>query len=340
MARHCGTEHHERILAPEYLSLVDEVIEHLDQPIADFSVFPTLLVSRVAREQVTVVLSGDGGDELFAGYDAYLADRAAARTLDQLPGALRHALGVAVGALPSTAAKKGLLNNFRRFVEGATLPPAWQHMRWMTFLTPDQRRELYRPDVYRQLSAGADATIARYLGNVGEDRLQRQLFCDLLFYLPEDILVKVDNMGMAASIENRVPFLDNEVVDLAVRMPSRLKWRGGTRKYILKRAYADALPPAILGREKQGFSIPLKTWLNREWNGLLHDTLDADTLERDGLFQPRTVARWMAEHESGRANHSHILWALMVFQLWKRRWLSAAPAQLRPDPSVPAGSLA
>lgn len=338
MARHCGTEHQERILAPEYLGMVDEVIEHLDQPIADFSVFPTLLVSRVARERVTVVLSGDGGDELFAGYDAYVADRAAARTLDRLPGTLRHALGVAAGALPETAAKKGLLNSFRRFLEGAVLPPAWQHMRWMTFLTPEQRRQLYRPDVYRAMSDSAAATIASYLGNVGDDRLQRQLFCDLLFYLPEDILVKVDHMGMAASIENRVPFLDNEVVDLAVQMPSRLKWRGRTRKYILKQAYADALPPAILDREKQGFSIPLKTWLNQEWNELLHDTLDEATLRRDGLFEPATVRRWIAEHEAGGANHSHILWALMVFQLWKRRWLSAAPTS-RVDAPLPAASL-
>ena len=339
MARHCGTEHHERILAPEYLSLVDEVIEHLDQPIADFSVFPTLLVSKVAREQVTVVLSGDGGDELFAGYDAYVADRAASRTLDRLPGVLRHAVGLAAAALPSTAAKKGLLNNLRRFAEGALLPPRWEHVRWMTFLTPEQRRALYRPDVYQALAGEADATIARYLGNVGEDRLQRQLFCDLLFYLPEDILIKVDHMGMAASIENRVPFLDNEVVDLAVQMPSRLKWRGRERKHILKRAYADALPAAILRREKQGFSIPLKTWLNREWNSLLHDTLDETTLARDGLFEPATVRRWIAEHEAGRANHSHILWALMVFHLWKRRWLSA-PAESRPPSSLPAASLA
>jgi asparagine synthase (glutamine-hydrolysing) len=210
-------------------------------------------------------------------------------------------------------------------------------MRWMTFLTPEQRRDLYRPDVFHDMADGAGKTIASYLGNVGDDRLQRQLFCDLLFYLPEDILVKVDHMGMAASIENRVPFLDNEVVDLAVQMPSRLKWRGGTRKHILKRAYADALPAAIMAREKQGFSIPLKTWLNQEWNDLLHDTLDESALARDGLFQPKTVRRWIAEHEAGRANHSHILWALMVFQLWKRRWLSPAPTRL--DSPLPAVSL-
>ncbi len=340
MARHCHTLHRERVLAPEYLSMVDEVIEHLDQPIADFSVFPTLLVSRVAREEVTVVLSGDGGDELFAGYDAYLADRAAARTVDLLPRPLRHAIALAATALPDTPRKKGLLNSLRRFLEGATLPAAWQHMRWMTFLSPAQRRELYSDELLAAAADGADATIRSYLGNVGDDRLQRQLFCDMLFYLPEDILMKVDHMGMAASIENRVPFLDNEVVQLAAQMPSRLKWHGRTRKYILKRAYQDALPPVILAREKQGFSIPLKTWLNEEWNGLMHDVLDEATLRRDGLFNPATVGRWMVEHESGRANHSHILWALMVFQLWKRRFLALPSATSQAAPSMPAASLA
>jgi asparagine synthase (glutamine-hydrolysing) len=212
-------------------------------------------------------------------------------------------------------------------------------MRWMTFLTPGGRRTLYRGELLRTAGDGAAATIANYLGNAGGDRLQRQLFCDLQFYLPENILVKVDHMGMAASIENRVPFLDNEVVELVARMPSGLKWKGRTRKYILKRAYADALPPAILRREKQGFSIPLKSWLNEEWNGLLHDVLSESTLRREGLFEPATVQRWIKEHESGRANHSHILWALMVFQLWKRRWLDqATPGPLAPPtPAVSVG---
>jgi asparagine synthase (glutamine-hydrolysing) len=336
MARHCGTEHRERVLAPEYLGMVDEVIEHLDQPIADFSVFPTLLVSRVAREEVTVVLSGDGGDELFGGYDAYVADRAAHRALDRLPRALRHAVRFAGAALPETRAKKGLLNSLRRFLEGAALPADWEHMRWMTFLDPDARRHLYRPGLLQAAGDGAAETIRRHLANGGADRLQRQLFCDLQFYLPEDILVKVDHMGMAASIENRVPFLDNEVVELVARMPSALKWKGRTRKYILKRAYADVLPREILGREKQGFSIPLKAWLNEEWNGLLHDVLSESALRRDGLFDPATVQRWIREHEAGRANHSHILWALMVFHLWKRRWLDAAAAAPAPESAVGA----
>ncbi len=334
VARHCGTDHREAVLDPSYRDLLEEVVHHMDQPIADFSVFPTLLVSKVARREVSVVLAGDGGDELFAGYDAYEADRLARWTVDLLPDPLRRAL-VRLGALvPPASAKRGWRNMLPRFLEGAALPRAWQHMRWMTFLSPAQRRALYRPDVHAALERQCGELILHYLDNAGDDRLQRQLFCDTRFYLPENILVKVDLMGMAASIETRVPYLDNEVLDLVARMPSAFKLRRGERKHVLKRAYADALPPAILQRGKRGFSIPLKTWLTGEWNDLMHDLLSGPALSEEGLFKPATVGRWMREHEGGRANHSHVLWALMVFRLWKRAFLSADAVGVAAPPRV------
>jgi asparagine synthase (glutamine-hydrolysing) len=321
MAQHCKTQHHEEVLEPGYLDLLDDVIEHMDQPIGDFSVFPTLLVSRVARRHVTVVLSGDGGDELFAGYDAYVADRSAAATVDRLPDWLRAGL-IAVGErVPGTQAKKDLRNNLKRFLEGVALPKAWEHLRWMTFLSPSQRRAIYRPEVLAEVDDGAARVALEHLHNPGADRLQRQLFCDTTFYLPENILTKVDLMGMAPSLETRVPYLDNEVIDLALRIPSRLKWKGRERKHILKRAYAAELPPEILRRGKQGFSMPLKTWLNEAWNPLLHELLAESEIRTGGLFEPAAVARFVREHEENRANHSHLLWSLMVFQLWRRRFL-------------------
>jgi asparagine synthase (glutamine-hydrolysing) len=324
MAAHCGTEHHEELLEPGYLDLVDDVVEHMDQPIGDFSVFPTLLVSRVARRHVTVALSGDGGDELFAGYDAYVADRAAAATIDRLPAWLRRGLFALGERIPESEAKKDLRNNLKRFLEGAALPATWQHLRWMTFLSPDQRRALYRPEVLAEVADGAARTALAHLDNPGRNRLERQLFCDTTFYLPEDILVKVDLMAMAPSLETRVPYLDNEVIDLALRIPSRVKWRGRERKRVLKRAYARYLPAEILRRGKQGFSMPLKTWLNREWNPLLRALLSESEMRATGLFEPAAVARFVREHEEGRANHSHLLWGLMVFQLWRRRFLEPA----------------
>lgn len=266
-------------------------------------------------------LSGDGGDELFAGYDSYLADRIAHRSLDALPGPLRHAVLSLASLVPESEAKKGLRNSVKRLLDGAALPASWQHARWMAFLTPDEKRSLYTPAWREQVAGACEARILEHLDNPGEDRLQRQLFCDTTFYLAENILPKVDLMSMAVSLEARVPLLDNEVLDLALAMPSDLKWRGGTRKWVLKRAYADRLPAAILGREKQGFSIPLKSWLRAEWRPLMRDLLCEETLRREALFESATVARWMDEHESGRRNRSHVLWALMVFQLWRRAFL-------------------
>lgn len=315
------TDHHEEVIDPQSLDLVDDVIEHMDQPIGDFSVFPTLLVSRVARRHVTVALSGDGGDELFAGYDAYLADRVASATTDCLPDWLRRALLALGGKLPETEAKKDLRSRLKRFLEGAALPPAWQHVRWMTFLRPDARRALYRPELLAAVGDGAARVALAHLDHAGADRLQRQRYCDLAFYLPENILTKVDLMAMAPSLETRVPYLDNEVIDFALRIPSRLLWRGRERKRLLRQAYARDLPPEILRREKQGFSMPMKSWLRREWNGLLHDLLAEPVLRAVGLFQPAAVSRLIREHEEGRTNHSHLLWSLMVFELWRRRFL-------------------
>jgi asparagine synthase (glutamine-hydrolysing) len=335
MANLCHTDHHEAVLEPEYLGVVDQVIRHMDQPIADFSVFPTLLVSRAAREKVTVVLSGDGGDELFSGYDTYAADRIAQRSVDLLPSSIRKALLSLAQHIPLSDSKKGIRNKLRRFFEGGCLPADWQHMRWMTFLSASQKRELYLPDIYAEVLRQDERIVLMYLDNPGDDRLQRQLYCDTRFYLAEDILAKVDSMSMASSLETRVPYLDNEMLDFVLRMPSRLKRRGRNRKYLLKKAYSEYLPATILSREKQGFSIPVKSWLNREWNELMHVVLDEQEIRKDSLLNPKTVTRWIREHETNRANHSHILWALMVFRLWKDVFLSQVnPEKLRSEVSV------
>ncbi len=324
VARHCGTRHHEEILSSDYLQLLPEVVAQLDQPIADFSVFPTLLVSRMARTRVTVALSGDGGDELFGGYDAYEADRIADRAVDWLPRPGRQLLAGLAGLVPLGHGKRGLANQARRFLEGAALPRAWQHMRWMVFQSTQQRARLYTPG-FRELVASQTGTIIeRMLDTSGGSRLDAQSRCDIRFYLAEDIFPKVDGMSMATSLETRVPYLDNDVLDLALAIPAHMKVRNGIRKYILKKAFTGRLPDAILARGKEGFSMPMKNWLNQQWNGLMHELLCEENLRSEGLFEPRAVARLMSEHESHRHNHSHLLWSLMVFQLWKQRFQAMA----------------
>jgi len=320
VARHCGTEHHEQILTPDYLAILPEVVAQLDQPIADFSVFPTLLVARMARARVTVALGGDGGDELFGGYDAYEADRYAHRTLDWLPRPARRALSQFAALMPLGRGKRGLGNQLRRFLEGAALPRSWQHMRWMVFQSEQQRARLYTPE-FRAAVAGQTGEIIREMLDTDcSDRLAAQANSDIRFYLAEDIFPKVDMMSMATSLEARVPYLDNDLLELALAIPAHMKVRNGERKYILKKAFAGRLPDGILARGKEGFSMPMKNWLNQEWNGLMHELLCQENLRADGLFQPHAVAQLMSEHESRRQNHSHLLWALMVFQLWKQRF--------------------
>lgn len=334
VARHLGTDHHEAVLEPSSIDLVPRVIHHLDQPIADFSVFPTLLVSELARRHVTVSLSGDGGDELFAGYDTLAADRAVHATLDRLPRIVRQALLAIARCIPGSHAKKGLVNVAKRVLEGAALPAELGHARWMVFLSPAQRRSLHTPALLATVGDAAERTLLGYLDNGGRDRIDRALRCDVRFYLAENILPKVDLMSMATSLEARVPYLDDKVTQLAFGMPSSLKLRGGVRKWILRRAYADALPREILARGKEGFSIPMKRWLVGEWRPLLRDLLSPDALARDGLFVPATVSRWIAEHESGRADHAHVLWALLVFHLWKRAFLDAPVPQGATGPAA------
>jgi asparagine synthase (glutamine-hydrolysing) len=323
VAAHCGTRHHEEILTPDYLAVLPEVISQLDQPIADFSVFPTLLVARMARRRVTVALGGDGGDELFGGYDTYRADQLSKRLLDWQPAPLRAAAEWLARGLPLGKGKRGLANQVRRFLEGARLPADWQHLRWMVFLRDEQRAQLYTPEFRAHVAGAADGLVRVVLDGGASDRLAAQMRCDLGFYLPEDILAKVDAMSMASSLEARVPYLDNEVVDLALAMPSRFKVRGGVRKWILKRAFAGSLPPQVLQRGKEGFSMPMKQWLTHEWNGLMHELLSPASLAAEGLFDARYVERLMREHEAATHNHSHLLWALMVFQLWRDRFKGA-----------------
>jgi asparagine synthase (glutamine-hydrolysing) len=281
-------------------------------------------VARIARRQVTVALGGDGGDELFGGYDTYRADRLSARLLDWQPSPVRAVAEWLARGLPLGQGKRGLANELRRFLEGARLPPEWQHLRWMMFLRAEQRAQLYSRDFRAQVAGAAEQLVRASLETNATDRLAAQMRCDLTLYLPENILAKVDAMSMACSLEARVPYLDNEMVDLALSLPSGLKVRGGERKWILKRAFERSLPAEALRRGKEGFSMPMKQWLRGEWNPLMHELLSRQSLAPEGLFDARYVQRLMREHETGTHNHSHLLWGLMVFQLWRERFKASS----------------
>jgi asparagine synthase (glutamine-hydrolysing) len=266
VAAHCGTDHHEEILTPDYLAMVPEVIGQLDQPIADFSVFPTLLVSRMARRHVTVALSGDGGDELFGGYDAYAAttwrERSRSSAAGGAPGTRCAHEAVAAGCRQARSRQPAAAFHGRR---GAADAAAAHALDGVSDGAAAARARI-RQSSMRRLPVRIEPQIAQLLDNGARDRLGNQSWCDFRLYLCENILPKVDLMSMATSLEARVPYLDNDLIDLAMNLPAAMKIRGGVRKYILKQAFAGLLPPDTLSRGKEGFSIPLKNWLLGAWN--------------------------------------------------------------------------
>lgn len=321
VASYLGTHHEEQILEPDIADLAQHLVSHFDEPFADFSLFPTYLVSKLARRTVKVALSGDGGDELFGGYDTYVAQQADAY-YRRLPKPLRTRFFPALMAtVPPQPAKKGLVNKLKRFVEGAALPEDLQHTRWMMFLSEPERQALYNPEYYQALNGNsAVAFIAsQFAACAAFDPLAQQQAVDIKTYLVDDILTKVDRMSMAASLEVRVPLLDHRIVEFAVNLPPHMKLRGGQTKYILRKVMADHLPPSVLTKPKQGFSIPLKHWLLGSLRPLMTDLLSPAVVCQRGYFSPETVQTWVTEHLEGRVNHSHRLWALMVFELWHRQ---------------------
>ncbi len=325
VARRYATDHTEEILQPEIADLAERLLRHLDEPFGDFSIFPTYLVSQVARQKVKVVLSGDGGDELFGGYDTYVA-QAMDSLYRYLPKRLRQDILPALFArIPPRPEKKGLINKAKRFIEGASLPDSLQHTRWMMFMTQADKADLYTPEMRAALNGDSSAAIMEsYFANrAGFSPLSQQQYVDIKTYLVDDILTKVDRMSMAVSLEARVPLLDYRIVELAVNLPARMKLYRGQTKRILKKAMADRLPEAVLTKPKQGFSIPLKNWLRAELKPMMLDLLSSESIFRRGLFSAETIAAWIDEHLNGEANHSHRLWALMVFELWNRQVLDA-----------------
>lgn len=315
----CGTAHHEGTVTPNVAALFDRLVVHLDEPFADVSLFPTFLVSQMAREHVKVALTGDGGDELFGGYDAYQAEALAGKWAGLMPESATRAADALLALVPPTDKKKGLVNKARRFVGGlAHAPASIAQYRWMTFLGAEAKERLYTP-AFRNALVAADVyrPVREALARPGQDDLlNRQLYADLSIYLADDILVKVDRMSMATSLETRAPFLDVDVMELAFSMSGDLKIRGGTRKYIVKQALRGVLPDRILDRSKEGFSIPMKQWLKHELKPLMSRLLAPDRVAARGLIDPAETSRLMDAHRAGRANHAHILFSLMVFERW------------------------
>ncbi len=313
------TEHEEFVLQPQALELTERLVRHLDEPLGDFSIFPTFLVSEMARKHVTVILSGDGGDELFGGYEHYQAQK-----LSQNPWlAPAHLLlPPLVRRFPPSPKKKGAWNKLQRYCQGLENSRELRHFRWMMFLSDKEKGGLYSEEFQHSLG-GIQPLNARsplqeaFEAMAGFDDTSGECYLDMRTYLVDDILVKVDRMSMAASLETRVPLLDHKIVEFLFQLPGDLKLRGMTTKWIFKKTMERILPRENIYRRKEGFSIPIKHWLRHELKDLMLDTLSEKRIQDAGYFRYSSLKRMIDLHLSGKANYSHQLWALLVFEIWR-----------------------
>ncbi len=319
VAQRFGTNHREEQVTPDILELAAPLARAYDEPFGDVSAFPTYLISALAKRHVTVALSGDGGDELFAGYDHYRADRWARRIAWATARWGWGAADALLSGVPPRPQKKGTVNKIQRFVEGIRRPKDLEHARWLVFWDLAERRALYTPAAHERIDERDCFAFYRGLLAEGAEQgftgLDRQLYADVRGYLADDILAKVDRASMAVSLEVRVPFLDHEMVETSMRIPAAFKLHGSETKWILRRAFASLLPAEVQRRGKEGFSIPMKQWLRGALHPLMRDLLSRQRLGARELFRGDEVERLMAEHVAGRRNHAHRLWCLMALEL-------------------------
>ena len=316
------TIHEEFRVEPKAVEVLPRLVWHFDEPFADSSALPTWYLAELTRQHVTVALTGDGGDELFAGYPRYGAVWLGG-LLDRWPAALRRlAVGSYWQQVPSSSRQKSRLRQWKRFAEGCSQPPARRYLEWISIFGAARRARLYREEHRARLP---EADPLAFLGEAllrlhGRDAVTAASLADLLTYLPCDLMTKVDTASMAFGLECRQPFLDHAVVELAARMPAGEKFRWGRGKRILLETFADLLPPPIRRRRKMGFGVPLDHWFRHEMRNFAREVLFDRQTQSRGFFRPEAVRQLFDDHVAGRADHSQRLWSLLVLELWQREW--------------------
>jgi asparagine synthase (glutamine-hydrolysing) len=323
VAERVGTRHREFRVEPQAVEVLPQLVWHFDEPFADSSAIPTWYVSQLARAEVTVALTGDGGDELFAGYERYRAVALAAG-VDRLPAALRSALaGRWWLNLPSNPSQRSRLRRFKRFVEAVHQSPERRYVDWMSIFNENRRAELYTDEFVARLPQAdpGDFVAHAMAAAAGRDPVTAASLADLVTYLPCDLMTKVDIASMAHGLECRQPFLDHQVVELAAGIPIAWKRRWGRGKRILAEAFPELLPAWLMRRRKMGFGVPLEHWFRHELRDMTREVLLSERALGRGRFRPQAVRQLVDEHQRKQFDHSHRLWALLVLELWQQEWV-------------------
>lgn len=322
VANHVGTNHHVAIFEPEMArATLEELWNFLDEPLADGSIVPTFFLSKMTREHVKVALAGEGGDELFGGYPTYYAHKLAS-IWTSFPSVLRKGvLEPAIRGLPVNHNNLSFDYKAKRFISAAAETPVMRHLKWMGSIQVAQQQELMQPQLLT-LTRDEDMLEGRSAnGSRSIDVVQQIMNLDMTTYLPDDLLVKSDRASMAASLEVRLPFLAWPLVDFAVSLPSPMKVRGLTTKYLLKKAVTPYLPLENIKRPKKGFGIPIAKWLKQDFKPIVDELLCEEFVQKQGIFQWQYIDRLLKEHEDGRFDRRKELWTLFMFQWWWRKFL-------------------
>jgi asparagine synthase (glutamine-hydrolysing) len=324
VARHCGSDHSEHVVAPDAIQVLEKIVWHFDEPFADASAIPTYYVSKMARERVTVALSGDGGDEAFAGYiQRYFMSRLENDIRKSVPSALIGATGLLSKVYP----KAQLLPRpfrLKTFLRNVSLSVEEAYFRDMSFyFLPEMKQKLYRPELANIINGSNPLRFLdkHFINNQNPDVVTRIQYVDIMTYLPEDILVKVDRMSMANSLEVRSPILDHKLIEFVGALPSSMKLKGSESKYIFKKMNEKRLPKEILYRKKQGFCVPLAKWLRSDLKDFAAEILLAPGARHRDYFEFSYVKDLWNKHQSKRVDYSSPLWGLMMFELWHRKFM-------------------
>jgi asparagine synthase (glutamine-hydrolysing) len=325
VAEQFGTEHHELVIEPDVLDVIEDIAWYLDEPFGDPSAIPTYMVSKLAADSVTVVLSGDGGDELFGGYDRYLVERRE-RKFDKIPSPIRQAAGLA-GRIMQEGMKG------RRFLRHLAMDGAARYLDANMLFREYDKVLLFAHDAYREIQNRCLQSMwLPVLQNGKGHWLSSLQYFDIKSYLPNDIMTKVDRMSMAHSIEAREPLLDHKLIEFAATIPPELKIKGNTTKYIFKRAMDGILPSDILCRPKRGFAVPLSHWFRGQLGPFVRDLLLSQRSIQRGIFRKSYIERLIEMNDRGRSMDLQ-LWTLITFELWCRRFIDESSVG-RPLPAA------
>jgi asparagine synthase (glutamine-hydrolysing) len=312
-----ATDHHEEVVEPNALEIVNKLAWHFDEPFADSSAIPTYYVSKMARRHVTVALGGDGGDETFAGYRRYKLDFYENRMRSYVPAMLRRAVFAPLGRWYPALAWAPRIFRAKATFESLARTPLEGYFNSISYFRPGDKAKLFTPDFHRQLGSYDSSSVLQghYNRADTDDPLSKIQYVDVKTYLADDILTKVDRASMAVSLEVRAPMLDHKFMECAASIPSGLKLHSGTGKYILKKALEPTLPHEILYRAKQGFAIPLDVWFRRELKDLAYETIVST---KDDILDQRFLKKIWDQHQRKQYDRSALLWATLMFRKWQQ----------------------